>query len=325
MRRTLVFSSMTALAVAGPLLTGPAVGTVVDGNRFGERGISVLAQGCTDPATAPNSEPALEIVRPTEKPRYGEHAVRWVPETEGYGVGPLIHIAHPTDLWEHSVTVYSPNALSSPVAVATFVEPGREGIWKGRAVLPDDTTAGWHDVIVGAEIQYQWVHYDEAGAQDDNADSAMTLINFVNDRGGDNEGASVGVLFGCEGDRVLFDAIKVESGDGGSQLFNFEGTQTRTILKSTKSTITRGQKAALRVDLRTKAQGKRIDGTVTITAKKHGSSKFTRIATKKTGGDGSVSLSVRPTKTTVYRVSYAGTATVDGSTSSAVRIKVRAR
>lgn len=326
MRRTLIISSLTALALTAPLASVAASApVVVDGDRFAARNISVLSQGCVDPGTSPENTPQLQIVRPAENPIYGEQAVRWSPATDGFGVGPVLHVDRPIELLEHAVTVYSPNSLTRPVAVATFVEPGRTGIWKGTVFLPTDTfPGGFHDITVPSTTEYQWIHFDGEGVQDDAANSAMTLRDFVNDRGGNNEGASVGVLFGCDGDTVVFDAIKYTIDQTDTRIFDFEGTQTTTALRAGKATVKRGQKVSLQVALRTKATGKAINGPVAIFAKQQGTSTFRKIGQRSTGGDGMVSLTVRPSKTTTYRASYAGTVTVDGS-SDVVRIKVRGK
>lgn len=314
MRRIpLAVTAGLVLTIGAPAAAHAAI-VVVDGDHFAARHVSVVTQGCTDPATAPAQPPKLQITRGPLDPPAGSHSIRWTPGTDGFGTGPTVPVGDLADLLSSTVTVYSPNSYAAYVPVATYVEPDRAGLWKGVADAATDDLSGWHDVTLDAlETVYTWRHYDTSGALDETEGDAMSLVNFVNDRGGNAGSARIGVIYGCDGDPVYFDAFSLET-KLGTRTFDFEGYQTRTALSANKKgTVAKGAKVHLRVQLTLRSGKKALAGRVVFEQKRHGSSKFTKLATRRTGRDGVVTLTVEPSRRTAYRATYAGTRAIDSS------------
>ena len=324
MRRTVILLS-TTLALAS--VQGFADATVVDGDHL-PASVSVLSQSCDDPGTTPTAAPVARITRGPLDPPNGNFSIGWMPQGEGFGVGPAIHLDRPNEFTSYAVTIYSPNSYAAAIAVATWVQQDRRGLWKGVTVLADDHTAGWHEVTVPAETTYTWRHYDAHGTLDETEADRLTLRNLINDRGGDeNEGADVGLIYGCDGDPMYFDAIEAADEFGTVASYDFEGYQTRMALGAGSKarqvvTITKGDRIALHAKLTRLFNKKALDGTVLLEAKRQGARSYTRVLQRATGGDGGLPVTVKPAKSTTYRASYAGTSTTEGS-SATVRVKVR--
>lgn len=326
MRRTPLLGAASAVVLALTALPGVAIAaTEVQGDNFQARDLRLVVQNCIDPGDERASAPGFRIARGPEKAPFGQRSVGWVPTDEGYGIGPLALVAKPSTVSAISVRTYSPNARTNPVAVVRFVEPNRAGEWRGFAPLPLDTTAGWHSVEVPLDTQFQWRHFDADGVQDDTT-SPLKLVDFINDRGGDNQGAHIGVLHGCDGDAFYVDGLSITSA-AGAQTYDFEGYHTRTTLRAggaSKTTIriVNGQKVNLAARVTEALGGAGAAGRVKIEAKGHKDKKFRVIANKQVGAGGVLKKTVRPAKRTVYRASYPGTASHEAS-STKVTVLVR--
>ncbi|MBC9733720.1 hypothetical protein [Nocardioides marmotae] len=290
--------------------------TEVQGDNFAARYLRLVVQNCIDPADQPTEAPGFRIARGPAKVPFGQRSIGWVPADDGYGIGPLALVRKPSTVSAISVRAYSPNARTNPVAVVRFVEPNRAGEWRGFAALPLDTTAGWHQVTVPLDTQYQWRHFDADGVQDDTS-SPLRLVDFVNDRGGDSEGAHVGVLHGCDGDPFYIDGLSVTS-EGGAQTYDFDGYRTKLALAAngaTKKTIriVNGQKVNLSARVREALGGAGASGRVKIEAKGFKDKKFKVLVNKQVKAGSPLRTTVRPSKKTIYRASFPGTASHEAS------------
>ncbi|MQA99815.1 MAG: hypothetical protein GEU78_05920 [Actinobacteria bacterium] len=100
--------------------------------------------------------------------------------------------------------------------------------------------------------------------------------------------------------------------------------KTRAILRSSTTSIRRGRRAILRVKLRDATTGKAIIGMpLTVFAMPRGSTKWTKVAIRRTNVRGASRLRVSPRKTTAYSVVSGYTKTWRSAQSKALTITVR--
>ncbi|WP_121255006.1 hypothetical protein [Nocardioides ferulae] len=316
----------TSLLLLGSALVGSTAhaDTAVDGDHFSRSGIRIASQGCLNPGESPTTAPQVTIRRGPDPLPAGDHSVGWTGLESGFGIGPMVQVARPSALVTLSIAVNAPETQAAGAAVVSFVQPGRAGVWKGWSLLEPATSGGWR-TLNAATSSYQWRHFTD-GVADEDAGNA-TIESFVNGHGGDGEGARVGFIFGCDGRPFFLDQLTVDTGDA-KQVYDFEGYQTRTSMlldgKARRlTTIIAGAKVPADLRLRKLFDNAPKSGKLVVRARGVNDSSFRKFATRRLGKTGNASVALTPSRTTVYRVDYAGEGVYDGSSSQVLKVRVR--
>lgn len=325
MRRTLLGAAGAIVLALSTLPAVASAATRVDGDEFERAGLRVLTQGCTDPSQSPATPPSFRIVR-TPAPPLGERAIGWVPQEDGFGTGPLAPVAKPTTPATVRLSVYSPPDLeASSVAVAVYRAAGDTGTWRGTAPLATDRADGWHNVEY-ANLSFGWKHYAADGTYDEAA-SPATLPDFAESKGGDGQGAWLGVLYGCDGDPFYVDSLSVAS-SAGSATYDFGGYRTRTSIATggtapKRVAITYGERLDLTTRLRQVADGSGFAAALKVDSKPLTQKRFRKLKMVRTGTAGNYRFTVRPGKSIAYRATYRGTRELERSRSQTLKVLVR--
>ena len=146
---------------------------------------------------------------------------------------------------------------------------------------------------------------------------SSTLPAFVSARGGDGDGASIGIIFGCDGNPFYVDNFKVGE-NGASRTFDLDGYATSTKMsvgkRSPKTvTITAGQGVHLGGKLLAKVEKKRLTGGLAFQKSKPGSGTWATYARDKTTSKALATSTPHPTRGTSFRITYGGSSPYLGS------------
>ncbi|MEV7430530.1 hypothetical protein AB0N29_13005 [Nocardioides sp. NPDC092400] len=310
MRRT-VIGAASALTLAVTALPGfAAAATRVDGDHLQAAGLRLAVRDCVDPGKAPGKRPAFRATR--NKPSVGRASVGWIPSGTGFGAGPTGFLAKPSELRTMAIRVRSTAAQSQGVGTITYQPPEDDGYWVGTTDLitdlNQDDKPDWR-TIDAADRAFSWRHYTKDGVEDGTS-FALDIPSFVALRGGDGEGAYLGFAFGCDGNRFDLDRLQLQA-DGAAKVYDFEAIRTRATLQRGTSQdrtvrVVYGAKVNLVGKVRESLGGKGVAGVVKISAKGPGDKKFRKVVKKRVGVGGAVRKTVRPSKNTVYRISFPG-------------------
>lgn len=316
MRRAIASGTAAALLTMGWPAPATSAVVIVDGDHFAGSGMSLRSQSCVDPAVPVPTAPRADLLSTPGPAPLGKRFLGLDSAGVGFAIGPVVQVARPTSVSAFSVSVRSPNALATAIAVVEYAEPNRPGIWKGFVRLPDDPIAGWHTATVPGTTLFQWRHYDQPGHLDAASGTATTIRDFVNDHGGDAPGASIGILYGCDGDPFFLDALQVTSADGTTS-FDFEGYQTRLAINPAVTersvTVTAGERVPLRAMLRSAFDGSPLTGKVQFDGRPLSGSTYQRLSTESAGRDGKLEMFVQPQRSAVYRMEFPGSGLYDAS------------
>ncbi len=322
MRRTLISAAATAALVVSSLATATAV-TRVDANHFAGTGLTRVSRGCVDSRAIPVTEPKFVIKRGAGSP-IGQHASGWVPDGSTYGVGVTTRISRPTTLKSLRIHVNAPGGEALGHVIATYHASGDTGVWQGNANLGTDKTKGWHRVDATGAL-FSWQHFTDGVP--DRSDSDFTLQEFADRQGGDGDGADLGFIYGCDGNGFLVDDFEVVT-KNQKKVFDLGGYRTTTSLVTGGKargnlTITCGEKVDATAKLRLKYGNKAIPGKLRLQSRRLSGSTWSTFDKRKVGSTGNTSFTVRPSISSAYRATYAGTATREGNLSQVLRIHVR--
>ncbi|WP_435745908.1 hypothetical protein [Nocardioides sp. SYSU DS0663] len=325
MRRTLIGAAGAVVLAVSTLPGMASAATRVDADQFQQAGLRLVTQSCTDAATVPSAGPAFAVVDSPKPPR-GERAIGWTPQVEGFGTGPVAPLPRPTASATVSASVYFPDTEAAAVAVAVYRAPNDTGTWRGVATLAPGNDTGWHTVEY-TDRYYSWYHYAADGTYDQAAPSA-TLADFANARGGDGQGAWLGVLYGCDGNPFVLDSLTVSTARGAST-YDFGGYRSRTTIrvgsKASKTVrITYGERVKLATRLQRVADDSGLRGPVKIDSRPLARKKFTKLKNIRTTTAGQHRFTARPGKSMAYRATYRGTDLVEGSRSTTLKLLVGA-
>ncbi|NYD42839.1 hypothetical protein [Nocardioides panaciterrulae] len=327
MRRVLIGAFSTAALVLTSMATATAVGTTrVDGDHFAASDIKIADRGCLDPSANADQHAAFRIAKGPKQPPYGTRSIGWAPSESGFGDGPTVHVSSPSTVTGTQIRVFAPGDHASGQSIVDFVPNGDTGLWRGRYVLPADSSTGWHAINV-ATPSYQWRHYDATGTADQDAPNA-TLADFVAAHGGDAQGARIGFIFGCDGNAFYVDGLSVASADG-NKIYDFEGYRTRTLLNKgsktpSKITIDYGKSVRLTALLRQAVGGRAMAGKLRLDSRALSSKKWTKHQSFKVARAGH-QLKVYPSRNSAYHAKYAGNAKYEASGSKVLKILVRSK
>jgi hypothetical protein len=222
-----------------------------------------------------------------------------------------------------SVEVRAASEQVSGKAVARYHAADDEGVWIGRVTLGVDRLEGWHRVSAGT-LPFEWRHYTD-GVHDADAGS-QTIAAFAASHGGDGDGAEVGFVYGCDGSAFYVDELKAGA-TGAVTRYDFEGYRTRASLlvggkRKATTTLAYGRARSLGVRLGEAVGGAGVAGKVMVQARRLSAKKFRTVDRVRTDRRGRAAVKVKPTRSTAYRLRYAGSQSREGDSSSVFKILV---
>ena len=220
------------------------------------------------------------------------------------------------------LTVYAPNG-SAGVAYAGYQAPAdwsTKRFWVGRAGV----TVGANDwqQIDATDLTYTWTQYDlgtlKPVAQ---ADGAATVSAFLPAHGGDGPGFYA-TGFGCDGQPFKIDSLR--SGSAGAvTTYDLEGFTSTAGISGSASTITAGESVTLSGVVRDQWARTLPHGLLVLEEQKTGTHRFVPVEGAAASLDaGDPTVTVQPEANTVYRWSFAGTWSFDGSVSEPFSVDV---
>ena len=220
------------------------------------------------------------------------------------------------------LTVYAPNG-SAGVAYAGYQAPAdwsTKRFWVGRAGV----TVGANDwqQIDATDLTYTWTQYDlgtlKPVAQ---ADGAATVPAFLAAHGGDGPGFYA-TGFGCDGQPFKVDSLR--SGSAGAvTTYDLEGFTSTAGISGSASTITAGESVTLSGVVRDQWARTLPHGLLVLEEQKTGTHRFVPVEGAAGSLDaGDPTVMVQPEDNTVYRWSFAGTWSFDGSVSEPFSVDV---
>jgi hypothetical protein len=330
MRNTLLGALGAATLVVGMV---PAVATArsveVDGSRFERSGLVERSQGCNDPRAVPVTAPVTLIRRGPGNAPLGGHSSGWRTSGGSFGAGATAHVDKPARLSRFRTELNAPSGLADGRAVVWYHPPGDDGHWFGSAELEPTgeelDRKGWQRVNA-LNRTFAWQHYDASG-QPDRTGPESTVADFVADYGGNGDGAELGFLFGCDGEDFFVDRFEVGTGDS-IRAYDFGGFRRRSQVfhgsrDSGRIKITLGDKLSLGGLLYEKYRDVRTEGLLHFEAKRAGAKGFRRFAQDRTTASSRAETTVKPSRTTDYRVRHPGTGTTEPATSRVLTLVVR--
>ena len=240
----------------------------------------------------------------------------------GNAVGSQSAVRSMADTSVAGLSVYAANG-SAGVAYAGYQAPAdwsTKRFWIGRASL-SATAAVWQQVDA-TDLDYTWTQYDlDTMRPVGQADGAATVPAFLAAHGGDGPGFYA-TGFGCDGQPFKIDALR--SGTAGAvTTYDLEGFTSTARITGTASSVTAGESVTLGGVVRDQWSRTLPHGLLVLEEQKFGTDKFVPVdggAVGITAGDPHVT--VRPEARTVYRWSFAGTWSVDGSVSEPFTVDV---
>jgi hypothetical protein len=220
------------------------------------------------------------------------------------------------------LTVYAPNG-STGVAYAGYQAPAdwsSKRFWVGRASL----TAAANDwqQIDATDLTYTWTQYDLGTLKPvARADGAATVPTFLAAHGGDGPGFYA-TGFGCDGQPFKIDTLR--SGSAGAvTTYDLEGFTSTAGISGSASTITAGESVTLSGVVRDQWARTLPHGLLVLEEQKAGTDRFVPVEGAAASLDaGDPTVTVQPEANTVYRWSFAGTWSFDGSVSEPFSVDV---
>ncbi len=207
---------------------------------------------------------------------------------------------------------------STGVAYAGYRAPedaDTDLVWVGRAELTEEA-GGWRSVdAVG--LTYAWTKYDLSTQESvGSAEAAATVPAFMAANGGDGPGFYT-VGFGCDGEPFKIDALRF-----GDTTYDLEGYTSNIEISGSHSQISVGEEVTLHGVLRDGAD-RSVPRGLLVLEQSTGGGEFTPVeGAARAATDGDPSVTVRPDVDTEYRWRFAGTPSVEGSTSPTFSVNV---
>ena len=240
----------------------------------------------------------------------------------GNAVGSQTSVGSMSDTSAAGLSVYAAHG-SAGVAYAGYQAPAdwaTQKVWVGRAALsaPADV---WTRVDVTG-LTYTWTQYDLATMEQvDQADAPATVPAFLAAHGGDGPGFYA-TGFGCDGQPFNIDALR--SGSAGAvTTYDLEGSTSTAGITGSASSITAGESVTLGGLVRDQWDRSLPHGLLVLEEQKFGSDRFVPVeGAARSLGAGDPQVTVEPEAHTVYRWSFAGTWSVDGSVSEPFTVDV---
>jgi hypothetical protein len=220
------------------------------------------------------------------------------------------------------LSVYAPGG-SAGVAYAGYQSPddwATKRVWVGRASLT--APAGAWKQVDATGLTYTWTQYDLGTLQPvGQADGAATVPAFLAAHGGDGPGFYA-TGFGCDGQPFKIDALR--SGSAGAvTTYDLEGFTTTAGITGSATSITAGESVTIGGVVRDQWARALPHGLLVLEEQKFGTGEFVPVeGVAAVLGAGDPSVTVQPEAHTVYRWSFAGTWSFDGSVSEPFTVDV---
>lgn len=316
----------TALAIALAVTTGlvtvpsPPVRAdstfVVRGGSFGSDLNNVFGLDCDDPFELAQG---LTFTFPATTSPLGARALRVAPSFTGVGGGwsSLVDSLEGVTTFTMDVRTTAPNEGRVVVSLASEVPEETTHSWVGVSEPISVPAASGYQTVSGLGRTFDWTKYDDQ-AQSVDTVVGQTLDTFLAAHGGDRQGQLI-MIFGCNG--VGFDTDRWRIGDVSSvTTFDLEGVASSVTAQASVTKVAHQGAVTLSTALRVAGELS-ADTSVTLQARQPNGS-FSDVGSATTNAQGAASLVVRPTRTTTYRWSFAGTSNIDPSVSGPVTVSV---
>lgn len=249
----------------------------------------------------------------------------------GNAVGSQQAVSSMTGTATAGLSVSAPGGTTG-VAYAGYQAPddwGTDRVWIGRADL--SVRGAWQPVDATG-LTYTWTRYDmgdqralpdPAAAQAGRAPATgpATVAAFARAHGGDAPGFYT-VGFGCDGNPFRIDALRVGR-PGAVTTYDLEGYTSTTAMSGTATSVTAGEPVTLSGSLHDEFGRPVPHGLLVLEAQEPGSADFVPVdGAARSVVAGAPTATVEPSARTVYRWSFAGTWSVDGSVSPTFTVDV---
>lgn len=248
----------------------------------------------------------------------------------GNAVGSQTAVRSLADTSAAGLSVYAAGG-SAGVAYVGYQAPAdwaTQRVWIGRADLA--APAGAWTRVDATGLTYAWTQYDLATMSevaqpddqpDDQPDAPATVPTFLAAHGGDGPGFySTG--FGCDGQPFKIDALRAGTA-GAVTTYDLEGFTSTAGITGSASSITAGDSVTLGGAVRDQWDRPLPHGLLVLEQQRFGTDRFVPVdgAARSLGAD-DPQVTVEPDTRTVYRWSFAGTWSVDGSVSEPFTVDV---
>lgn len=331
MRRLLVLVS--SVAVLGLMPVDPAyaedVTIVVNGTHFPDTTYGLLVTKCSNPGVSPTGLLRTRIAYTNDEPPLGDRMLGWDTDS-GSAIGPYSFTMTPSTVTTYSVRLNRHTGSATGKALVLYAPPGADGdFWLGHSPITS-TGSGW-TTIDASGVTFNWKHWDNSSQTFNTTAPDAILSTFVTEHGGDGTaddgGALLGFVFGCNGELFYLDDLRVGSLDNVTS-YDFEEALTATSMSGSVGAITAGGSATLKGMPKELPSGFFPKATLTLEAKRFGSSEFVEVGTATATFDGTkhpATLVRQPLKLTTYRWVLPTSAARRGSTSPTFTVQVRTR
>ena len=206
------------------------------------------------------------------------------------------------------------------VAYAGFQRPDADGyeLWIGRASLV--SAGGWQPVDA-TSLTYTWAEFDMQTSQPtgETALTPATVSDFAEANGGDGAGFYM-VGFGCDGSPFRMDGWRVGE-PGSTTTYDLEGFTTHLTMSGSAYAIDAGESVTLNGSVRDGADRRLVRGTMILEAMPVGAASFLPVQVVDAAAT-DPSVTVSPTKSTIYRWRFADRPLATGSVSAQFRVEV---
>lgn len=311
-----------ALAVTTHLATVPSSPAradstiVVRGGNFGSDLNGVFGLDCDDPYGLAQG---LDFTFPATSSPLGTRALRITSAFTGTGGGwnTLVGSLDDVTTFTMDVRTAAPNEGRVVVSLASEVPEETMHNWVGLSEPISVPAESGYQTVSGLGRTFDWTKYN-GQAQPVDTVVGQTLDAFLAAHGGDRQGQLI-MIFGCNG--VGFDTDRWRIGDVSNiTTFDLEGVASSVTAQASVTKVAHQGAVTLSTALRVAGELS-ADTSVTLQARQPNGS-FSDVGSATTNAQGAASLVMRPTRTTTYRWSFAGTANIDPSVSSPLTVKV---
>ncbi len=228
-----VGAAVVSLVIAAGLLATPDASAVlankaagptyhrINGNPAGQSGLQVWQGGCTAQGTTDKADDFAFGYGNGEPFPYGPLSVAWTPDRVDNAVALRAYTADPGAADIFDVQVFHPNRNVGAFVTVSYI-PDAAGIeeWLGYASFTDNT-AGWHPVRASSST-YTWLHLVN-GVSDGEVAAPSTLAAMAARVGTERDEARMGFAFGCTGEVVYVDGLRLGSSKQGWDVYDLVG------------------------------------------------------------------------------------------------------
>jgi hypothetical protein len=176
--------------------------------------------------------------------------------------------------------------------------------------------------VDATSLTYTWAEFDMQTTQPtgETATAPATVADFAEANGGDGAGFYM-VGFGCDGSPFRMDGWRVGA-PGSVTTYDLEGFTTQLTMSGTAHAIEAGESVTLDGSVRDGADRRLVRATMILEAKPVGAASFLPVQVVDAAAT-DPTITVTPTKSTVYRWRFADRPLATGSVSAEFRVDVK--